>query len=76
MYINLWYNSQGHPNIFILQISQNIDGFRQTIHKAFTIPKTKKQNPLKNSFILTICQNHTLALKEKSGASAKKHQRN
>ena len=43
MYIHLWQNSQGHPEnvfFFFLQISQNMNGFRQIIHKAFRIHRT------------------------------------
>ena len=43
-------NSLGAPNVFLIQISQNIDGFRQTnrIHNAFRI---HKQNPLEIFFL-------------------------
>ena len=60
MYINLWYNFWGHPNNFSPQLSQNIDGFKNSdkmIHKAF---KTHKTHTI--CFIFTIYQNYTLAL--------------
>ena len=30
-----------------MQISQNVDGFRQTAHKAFRIHKTLKTKPIR-----------------------------
>ena len=45
----------GIPKMFVfLQISQNIDGSDNTIHKAFRIHKTLYTNPLDNLFFSTI----------------------
>ena len=45
-----------------LQISHNIDGFRQTIHKAFRIHKTLWTKPIRDIFIFTIYQKYNLYL--------------
>ena len=44
---------QTHPSQKkIVQISQNIDGFRQNIHKAFKIHKTLWEKPIRELFPL------------------------
>ena len=44
-------NFKGHPEFFFLQFSQNIDGFKRNVHKAFRIHKILfKQNSFEDFF--------------------------
>ena len=63
MYLNLWQNSGGHPEMLVfckfLKILMVSD---KTIHKAFRIHKMLLENPFREISIFTIYQNYTLDL--------------
>ena len=64
MYISLWDNSPGHPDIVsFMQFSMKIDGFEQKDSQGFENSyNSYEQYPLEKFFIFTIYQNYTLAL--------------
>ena len=65
MYISLWENSRGHPDISFMQFSTKIDGFEQKDSQGFenSYNSYSEQYPLEKFFIFTIYQNYTLALR-------------
>ena len=65
MYISLWENSRGHPDIdSFMQFSTKIDGFEQKYSQGFENSyNSHEQYPLEKFFIFTIYQNYTLALR-------------
>ena len=68
MYISLWENSWGHPdNVSFMQFSTKHDGFEQKDSQGFENSyNSYEQCPLEKSFIFTIYQNYTLALRLKT----------